>query len=78
MNTHGIAYVKWSLGGMVCCLLVVLGCVQQKLTPNANLAFDIPSKISVIKKGARVKIFTTGNMGAPTSVLTIAKITFLV
>jgi hypothetical protein len=52
--------------------------VQQKLTPNANLAFDIPSKISVIKKGARVKIFTTGNMGAPTSVLTIAKITFLV
>jgi hypothetical protein len=66
MNTHGIAYVKWSLGGMVCCLLVVLGCVQQKLTPNANLAFDIPSKISVIKKGARVKIFTTGNMGAPT------------
>jgi hypothetical protein len=40
--------------------------MQKKLTPNATLSFDIPSKISVIKKGSRVKIFTTGNMGSQT------------
>ena len=66
MSKHVFAVTKWSLGGLLCCLLVATGCVQQKLTPNATLSFDIPSKISVIKKGARVKIFTSGNMGPQT------------
>jgi hypothetical protein len=68
MNEYVATYVKWSLGGLLCCLLLATGCVQKKLTPNATLAFDIPSKISVIKKGSRVKIFTTGNMGSQTSI----------
>ncbi|WP_462323687.1 hypothetical protein [Desulfoplanes sp.] len=66
MSKHVFAVTEWTLAGFLCVLLAATGCVQQKLTPNATLSFDIPSKISVIKKGARVKVFTSGNMGRQT------------
>ncbi len=66
MNRQTGALTRWALGGLVCCLILVTGCGQKKLKTNATLAFDIPSKISVIKKGSRVKVFTTGNMGKQT------------
>lgn len=55
--------MKFCRGWVVlgCCLLMGIGCGPQKLQPNARVSFDIPSRISVIKKGARVRIFTTGN-----------------
>ncbi|PIE69486.1 MAG: hypothetical protein CSA21_02325 [Deltaproteobacteria bacterium] len=66
MNNYVRVWTTWSLAGLVGCLMLAAGCVQHKLTPNATLSFDVPSKISVIEKGARVKVFTTGNMGAQT------------
>lgn len=59
-----IRWLVWAVA--LSCLLLGVGCAPQKLQPNAQVTFDIPSKISVIKRGARVKIFTTGNRGKDT------------
>ena len=62
MGKRIVLYTGWPAWVLVlCCLFLGVGCGPQKLQPNARVAFDIPSRISVIKKGARVRIVTTGN-----------------
>ncbi|MFA6811245.1 MAG: hypothetical protein WCR47_09355 [Desulfoplanes sp.] len=62
MGKQSVCCKGWPVWALVlCCLFMGVGCGPQKLQPNAKVSFDIPSRISVIKKGARVRIFTTGN-----------------
>lgn len=48
------------LGTAISCMLL-LGCAYKRPKPNAEVNFEVPSKLSIIKKGSLMRIIPTSN-----------------